>query len=786
MNILAYVHLRNIYKSTGAGRVARNMVEALVAQNLDTIQILADKTDHTNIIRKVGAPWDELVYQLFLHETSKQQRRWILFDTPPAEAYWDEVELLYCAGEAYVPTKKARSVVLMHDAAFLDRTALRPDAAFYLQQLKWRYLFNKLSRKVDLFHTVSNFSAERIVFHFPSLKNRMRVIHNGVSDFFFAADSSNDRQILDKFRLSGRRYILLPGGLSFRKNADVVLCAWPRIHKLLRDVTLVITSYNDPAYVAKALTFNQDILMTGFVSDEELRALYRAARLVWFPSRYEGFGIPVVEAMACGTPVIASDSSSLPEVVGNAAILIPCLDVAKHIAAIEYLMTDDTAHTNYRALGNQRAVRIHLVKVGFETAIGFHRVNLSATPPLANQSLLQIPDESLSSMVLHNRSFLFLAANTPWVYALAQNLAADRQVTAVRLYDWANYRRMKPKWPEIESRVRRLALTMPQGYAGKLEPLFRPVMRGVIASEQMRLRQKGRAAPFVICPYPYLAPWVRGVPSERLIYYNLDEYPFYEPRRAKQILSLEGELIGRAGLTLCLSVHQVETLGTRNPSHAHRIHHFPLGVVADFLNPEPERAPLPGTIGYVGNLTDRVDWDFVEAVAARMPEARFHVVGRLDEAGVGTTEIAWRKRREVVLALKNVIYEGSVSQYEVREHYWRYAVNWMPYNVTHGFNVASCPTKIMDALGSGRPFVSTDVPEVRIYPQWIDVVSTPEQAVAVLRQFLNGTVARDPRAQTAFAATQTWSVRAKELTDLLTAMGMSTEISCSDNPFQSA
>jgi teichuronic acid biosynthesis glycosyltransferase TuaH len=370
------------------------------------------------------------------------------------------------------------------------------------------------------------------------------------------------------------------------------------------------------------------------------------------------------------------------------------------------------------------------------------------------------------SIAESTRPVLVLAANAPWVYALAQCLADHTPVTALRLHDLANHRRLKPQWPETASAVNRVSIVMPQGHAGTLEPLFRPLMRALVAGEQRRLRRMTGSDPVVVAPYPYLAPWVRGVPRDRLVYYNLDEYPFYEPARKQRILQQESELVARAALTVCLSVHQVKTLQARNSMHADRIRHFPLGVLEDFLNPEPERPPLPGSVGYVGNLSDRVDWKFVAAVAGLMPDATFHIVGRVDSEPDGA---GWRATRKKALAMPNVVYEGEVPQAQVREHYWRYAVNWMPYDTRHGFNIASCPTKIMDALAGGRPFVSTDIPEVRLYPDRIHVVAGPEAAAERLRALLSGAISHNARAQVAFAEGQTWPVRALQFLELVGA-----------------
>jgi teichuronic acid biosynthesis glycosyltransferase TuaH len=372
-----------------------------------------------------------------------------------------------------------------------------------------------------------------------------------------------------------------------------------------------------------------------------------------------------------------------------------------------------------------------------------------------------------------SHAFLILAANTPWVYALAHSLEKHGPVTALRLYDWLNYARLRPQWPETESQVRRVLVQMPPGYAGKLELGFRPLMRRIIDSERLRLRQDSGVDPVVVCPYPFLSPWVRHISTERLVYYNLDDYVMYDPSRASRIRALENELVQRAGLTACLSLYQVEALRKRHPAREKSIHHFPLGVLEEFLNSAPEQTQLPNTIGYIGNMTDRVDWAFVARTAELMPETSFHFIGDTADDGPRGDTSNWSGQRARALALSNVIHEGPVAQSEVPEHYRKYALNWMPYNVQHPFNIASCPTKIMDALASGRPFVSTDIPEVRLYPRHVHVVSDPPQAMLKLRAILNGDAAHDAQSQISFVRMQTWTHRAARFLELLASQNAS-------------
>ena len=122
------------------------------------------------------------------------------------------------------------------------------------------------------------------------------------------------------------------------------------------NLEIVVVNSSDPFYLPKARSLGDRFRLVGFVQDEALRALYLdAAALVWYPSVYEGFGLPVIELMACGTAVVASDASSLPEVAGDAALLISVNNPRAHVDAISSLLTDDRARQHFEQAGRRRA-----------------------------------------------------------------------------------------------------------------------------------------------------------------------------------------------------------------------------------------------------------------------------------------------------------------------------------------------------------------------------------------------------------------------------------------------
>ncbi len=355
LNLLAYVHMRNIHNSTGAGRTARQLVEHLSCRPDINLEVLADASDMARVLPLVKEPWTNYRFHPFQADTSRQQARWFFLDDPPAERFWPDADVVFCTAESYVPVRTARLVMTAHDAGYFESGAHTRDTTYWKARFKWTLLFQKLARKVDLFHTVSQFSADRLAHFFPAIRSRVRCVHNGVTPHLFGPVPDAGLEYLDVAGLASRPFVLIPGGLHYRKNAELILQAAPLLLRQFPDLILAVVNHCNPTYAESAQKLGPRFKLQGFVSDEALHALYTAATVVWFPSRYEGFGLPVIEAMACGTPVVASNASSIPEIAGQAAILVDPGDAQGHVAAIASLLTDPLARQQFASAGRERS-----------------------------------------------------------------------------------------------------------------------------------------------------------------------------------------------------------------------------------------------------------------------------------------------------------------------------------------------------------------------------------------------------------------------------------------------
>jgi glycosyltransferase involved in cell wall biosynthesis len=223
-------------------------------------------------------------------------------------------------------------------------------------------LASAASSRAALILTDSTASREDVVDRLAVAESKVRTVYLAAGPEYSPAAGPDDPAVRQRYRLP-ERYLLYLGGFDVRKNVSTLLAAYARaVRDLGNACPLVVcgrlpakdSSFEpDPRRVAGELGLGgASIHFTGFVEEKDKPALYRGAAALVFPSRYEGFGLPPLEAMACGTPVVSSCAASLPEIVGEGGLLVKPDDVAGIAQALVRLARDGA----YRAELSRRAL----------------------------------------------------------------------------------------------------------------------------------------------------------------------------------------------------------------------------------------------------------------------------------------------------------------------------------------------------------------------------------------------------------------------------------------------
>lgn len=232
--------------------------------------------------------------------------------------------------------KKCRTVLTVYDLAHL----YLPECYTYMTRLYLNSLLSRSIKQADSIIAISESSKRDIMEHFKIAPEKIKVVYAGIDEIFRPIDDMEELERIKKvYRIKGD-FILTVSLISPRKNLIRLIEAFKALRDQKKiDSQLVIVGrkawlYEDVFREVASSGLEEDVIFCGHIPREHLLCLYNAATLFAYPSLYEGFGLPILEAMACATPVMASNVSSMPEVCGEAALLVDPYDIEELASAI--------------------------------------------------------------------------------------------------------------------------------------------------------------------------------------------------------------------------------------------------------------------------------------------------------------------------------------------------------------------------------------------------------------------------------------------------------------------
>ncbi len=348
----------------GIGRYARELVRALSRfDQTHSFVLFAPRDAHPDLLHfdwppnftLCRAPLTERYLAALWHRTRLPL---------PIEMFIGNVEVFYSPDFLLPPTFAQRQVVTVHDLSYVRVPECFPQPLLnYLNHAVPPSVARADLILADAASTQRDLSE---VYGIPPEK--IKVLYSGV-DARFNPNVPRESQARVRELTGGKPYLLSVGTLQPRKNYARLIQAFAQVisNTQLPNLNLVICGArgwmaDDVYHTVERLELHERVIFADFFSDDDLPALYAGATLFVYPSLYEGFGLPVAEAMACGTPVVSSNASSLPEVGGEAALYFDPYDIDAMADAMRRALTDESLREHLRARGIAQAQKFSWAK----------------------------------------------------------------------------------------------------------------------------------------------------------------------------------------------------------------------------------------------------------------------------------------------------------------------------------------------------------------------------------------------------------------------------------------
>ena len=299
----------------------------------------------------------------------------------PLQAIREKCDILHCTSNTAPLFSRIPLVLTLHDIIFMEKISLFEKSGSWYQKLGNMYrriIVPTLVSKADKIITVSNYEKKRIKNYFNLSGNKLDVVYNGVGNHFLTKHNREDLvRIRNKYHLP-ENYLFFLGNTHPKKNTKNVLRAFSIFHQgELNDIFLVMPDFKERDLQALLQEIGDPglrefIHLTGYIDNQDLPVIYNQSRLFLYPSLRESFGIPILEAMASGTPVITSLTSSMPEVAGEAALLVDPNNTDEKADAIHALISQRSLRRKTISTGLLRAQSFNW-RTTAEEVLGIYR-----------------------------------------------------------------------------------------------------------------------------------------------------------------------------------------------------------------------------------------------------------------------------------------------------------------------------------------------------------------------------------------------------------------------------
>jgi glycosyltransferase involved in cell wall biosynthesis len=284
---------------------------------------------------------------------------WEQWSLPRAVEAW-KPDILHCTSNTAPLYTTAKLVITLHDIIFLEKghEAGATNKSFYQKLGKYYRRLNVPSvlKKASKIITVSKFEQKRITeaLHLPA--DKLVAVYNGFSSHFYPRE--NDSVVAERYNLP-ERYFFFLGNTDPKKNSERVLQAYQSYLKESKSPAKLVIADLKEEFIShfdvwKDENFRKHLVLLGYVSNLDLPVIYSMADIFLYPSLRESFGIPILESMACGVPIITSNTSAMPEIAGEGAILIDPLSETELLEKILALENDPAFALQQRAYGLER------------------------------------------------------------------------------------------------------------------------------------------------------------------------------------------------------------------------------------------------------------------------------------------------------------------------------------------------------------------------------------------------------------------------------------------------